>query len=750
MKALCNRVVVVLVTVLVVMSLCTSAVYGGRPIRGNNANSVTASTNHHNDNNNHDRFLQQQENDKEAEVVEEEEEQVGGEPTKDSMVEDEMVEEEENNKNDEEEEEVAVDDKEAEVEEEDDDLMDDTPMSILDIVAESRDFSTLLRALEAADLISVLGNVGNGTSTFEPVTVWAPTNDAFDEAEIDFLFESEWSKHLQSVLLYHVTAGSFESSDLKVGQTIETFLDNNQLNVTSIEPLQINNGVFVSSPNITARNGIIHVIDSVLLPEFVEFNVVELMEVASDQFSTLVELIELAGLNQTLSRGVFTVFAPTNEAVSTFLLLLQLNLLMVHLFLITRTLHVFFHFSSFSNKKFAKLPQEDYDSLLDPENIDILRDILMYHVSPGLAYADGVQVGDQASTVQGSPLEVTSTEGGMVLMGSTNVVAADILASNGVIHAIDTVLIPPDVEEVADDESPATAAEEGDEEGDATEANDNNTTTTAIGALDLARWVFLGENYSTLNGLLETTGLTEALSGDGPLTLMAPNNAAFEALPDVAKYAEPEWYAHLYDILLYHIVPGAVLSEDLSQGMEALTAVGENITITSISPVTINENSVVVDPDNELTNGVAHGVDAVLLPPSATFKIVDIVDSSPFFRQLLDLVVAAGLGDVLGGSGPFTLFAPTNNAVGRLDEETIAFLTSEEGIPELQRLLQYHIVPGIILSDDVADGQMFTTLEGQMLTLTEAGDETYMINDAQILDRDILASNGVIHGKFVV
>lgn len=75
----------------------------------------------------------------------------------------------------------------------------------------------------------------------------------------------------------------------------------------------------------------------------------------------------------------------------------------------------------------------------------------------------------------------------------------------------------------------------------------------------------------------------------------------------------------------------------------------------------------------------------------------------------------------------------------------MATLTSEEGLPELQRILQYHVVPGIILSDDVIAGQMMTTLEGQMLTYTEDGD-SFLINDARILEGDILASNGVIHG----
>jgi len=115
-----------------------------------------------------------------------------------------------------------------------------------------------------------------------------------------------------------------------------------------------------------------------------------------------------------------------------------------------------------------------------------------------------------------------------------------------------------------------------------------------------------------------------------------------------------------------------------------------------------------------------------------------------FFEQLLGLLQTAGLEEALGGPGPFTIFAPTNNAVTMMDEDVTAVLRSPDGLQQLQETLKYHVVPGIILSDDVSPGQMFETLNGCMLTLSQEG-QSFFINDAQILDADILASNGVIH-----
>jgi Secreted and surface protein containing fasciclin-like repeats len=128
---------------------------------------------------------------------------------------------------------------------------------------------------------------------------------------------------------------------------------------------------------------------------------------ANPDFSTLVTALQAAGLVGTLQReGPFTVFAPTNAA-------------------------------------FAALPPGTVESLLRPENRAELVRILTYHVVPGLAPSSALRAGQQVATLQGSPVTVTLLEGGRIRINNANVIAADIQASNGIIHVIDAVLIPP-------------------------------------------------------------------------------------------------------------------------------------------------------------------------------------------------------------------------------------------------------------------------------------------------------------------
>ncbi len=127
--------------------------------------------------------------------------------------------------------------------------------------------------------------------------------------------------------------------------------------------------------------------------------------VANGSFTTLVAAVEAAGLVETLSgEGPFTVFAPTDEA-------------------------------------FAALPEGTLDSLLeDPE---ALAEILTYHVVSGKVLAEDVVGLDAATTVQGDDISIEVVDGGVVLNGSSNVIATDVEASNGVVHVIDTVILPP-------------------------------------------------------------------------------------------------------------------------------------------------------------------------------------------------------------------------------------------------------------------------------------------------------------------
>ena len=127
---------------------------------------------------------------------------------------------------------------------------------------------------------------------------------------------------------------------------------------------------------------------------------------------------------------------------------------------------------------------------------------------------------------------------------------------------------------------------------------------------------FAGSNpeFSTLVTALQAAGLVETLSGEGPFTVFAPTNDAFAKLPEGTIEGLLEDPKTLTSILTYHVVPGKIMSSDLSDGQSATTVQGEEIKISVDGGVMINEDTTVVSPDIEVDNGVIHVIDSVLMP----------------------------------------------------------------------------------------------------------------------------------------
>ena len=181
--------------------------------------------------------------------------------------------------------------------------------SIVDIAAGDDRFTTLVAAVTKAGLVDTLAGDGS-------FTVFAPTNEAFEDVDVDKLLQDEWGAHLTSILLYHVLGSEVFSSDLtRVGQAART-LEGSSVVVTSLDPVQINNAEVIIA-DLDADNGVIHVVDEVLLPSSATNSIADLAVGTPGIFSTLVSLLSDANLVETLSAdGPFTVFAPSNEAVS--------------------------------------------------------------------------------------------------------------------------------------------------------------------------------------------------------------------------------------------------------------------------------------------------------------------------------------------------------------------------------------------------------------------------------------------------
>lgn len=269
-----------------------------------------------------------------------------------------------------------------------------------DIVATAmgnKDFSTLVTAIKAADLVEALQGPG-------PFTVFAPTNAAFakiDQKTLDALLKNK--PLLQGVLKYHVVSGSALAADV-VKQSGWTTLAGQRIDVKAADGKVTIDGATVTATDIKCSNGVIHVIDTVIMPSTIDI-VATAMQ--AGKFKTLCAALEAAGLASTLQgEGPFTVFAPTDEA-------------------------------------FAKLPAGTVENLLKPENKAKLTAVLTYHVVPGRLFSDKVVASKTLKTVQGQEIAI-SVKDGKAMADKATIIKTDIDASNGVVHVIDAVLMPAD------------------------------------------------------------------------------------------------------------------------------------------------------------------------------------------------------------------------------------------------------------------------------------------------------------------
>lgn len=268
---------------------------------------------------------------------------------------------------------------------------------IVDTAVSAGQFNTLVAAVKAADLVETLKGEG-------PFTVFAPTDEAFaaiPEEDLAALLKPEAKDQLTSILLYHVVSGEV-TSDKVVELTGATTVNGQRADIKVEDGKVMLDGATVVTTDIKCDNGVIHVIDAVILPE--SRNLPE-VATAAEKFSTLLAAVKAAGLVDALSGDEpLTVFAPTDEA-------------------------------------FAALPAGTVESLLKPENTDQLKSILTYHVVSGRVYSDQAVEAGKAATLQGNEVMI-KVDGETATVNDATLLKTDIDASNGVIHVIDKVLIP--------------------------------------------------------------------------------------------------------------------------------------------------------------------------------------------------------------------------------------------------------------------------------------------------------------------
>lgn len=485
-------------------------------------------------------------------------------------------------------------------------------------------------------------------------------------------------------------------------------------------------------------------------------NIVEIA-VADGRFTTLVAAVEAAGLAETLTgEGPFTVFAPTDDA-------------------------------------FAALPEGTVEGLLD--DIPALTDVLLYHVVAGAVDAETVVGLDSATTVQGSNISVEVRDGSVFLNDNVQVIITDIQASNGIIHVIDSVLLPSADDEMMMEEeetmvnirvahfSPDTPAVDVFVNGEA--AIEELAFPTITG------WIELPAGSYELAVAPAGAGIESAAIGPANFDLPAGAYITVAAIGSLeAGTLGPQVLVENYSeiaegnarVSVFHAIEDAPAVDVLANGNAAITQLaypgefGDNDGLFTLDvpagtydfqvvPSGETEPVVLDLPGTELAAGSHYFVAAVgtLASPDVTLavtstedmmgdmameeemgnSIVDIAVADGRFTTLVAAVEAAGLAETLSGEGPFTVFAPTDDAFAALPEGTVESLLND--IPALTDILLYHVVDGAVLAETVVTLDSATTLQGSDVSITVNDDGVFLNDTVQVIITDIEADNGVIH-----
>jgi uncharacterized surface protein with fasciclin (FAS1) repeats len=458
------------------------------------------------------------------------------------------------------------------------------PKTILATAQGVADLSSLVAAVQFAsennDLVNLLGNPGT-------LTVFAPSNAAFDKLAValtgnanakaaDILVAAN-KPLVRTVLQYHVLTSKVNAAQIPFGKAITPAAGGIfKIDLVNAKPVITdgrNNKANITSTDIEASNGVVHLVDGVLLPA--NKTIVEMASAATPEFTSLVAALGFASNNGDLvtllsSTGPFTVFAPTNAA-----------------------------FDALAKELTGNANAVATDILV-PANKDLVRSVLQYHVLASRVLAADIPVGKAITSAGGGIFKIDIVGGTPVITDGSNrkanIVKTDVLTSNGVIHFVDKVILPADKTIV---QTAIASAPEF---------------TSLVAALQFA---------SNDNDLITT------LSGAGPFTAFAPTNAAFDALAKeltgnanavAADILVPANKEVVRNALLYHVVSARVLKADiaLNAPIQPLLAGKTFIIGAAASGVAItdgrNRVANIVATDVLNSNGVIHVIDKVILP----------------------------------------------------------------------------------------------------------------------------------------
>ena len=429
--------------------------------------------------------------------------------------------------------------------------------TLLDIAYYDGEFSTWVKAVNAAELDNLL-------TLHSPFTVLAPTDAAFAKLpNSDQLFAD--SVQLRQLVLYHMVAGYLPAEQLATTTSQRSALGEPFTLRLLGDVLTVNDVAIVTRQDLAASNGVLHGIDTVLLPpalhgyDYVKPQTTEAgsllaLAAADPDCDHFVSEVETVGLEHLLNqKGPFTIFLPVDGV-----------------------------FEAESAK----------DAGQRHANHDVMKQTMLYHIVLGDFASAEIATQATLQTALGKPLSVTVENGETILNGMARIVSSDKFASNGVIHMIDTMLSVPEGEYATAVHRPV-----------------DSTTNTLVDVLATT------PSLTTFYDEVAMAGLETLLNKHGDFTVFAPSNAAFAALaPDVMTTCMVN-HVWLKQMTLLHIIPGYYSSLDLAAGIELTTALGETVTLRMDNgSILLNESVRLTVTDLPADNGVIHIIDTVLVP----------------------------------------------------------------------------------------------------------------------------------------
>uniref|UniRef100_K7F9B3 Periostin n=1 Tax=Pelodiscus sinensis TaxID=13735 RepID=K7F9B3_PELSI len=495
---------------------------------------------------------------------------------------------------------------------------------------------------------------GGGSYTF-----FAPSNEAWEllDREIHSNLIDNVNIELYNALHNHMINKRMLTKDLKNGLMLVSMYNDQQLfinhypnGVVTVNCARIIHG------NQIATNGVVHVIDRVLTPAGTTIQ--DFLEAEDDVSSFRAAAITSDVLDTLGKPGHYTLFAPTNEA-------------------------------------FEKLPRGVLERIMGDKVAS--EALVKFHILNSLQCSEAIMGGAVYETLEGNTVEVGCDGESLTINGVKMVKRKDIVTTNGVIHLIDSVLIPNSAKQV----------------------------------IELA-----GEQQTTFTDLMAQLGLASSLRPEGRYTLLIPLNGAFS--DDILRMDQ----RRLKIILQNHILKTKIGLGELYNGQKVETLGGKVLRIFVYRTAVCVENSCMVRGSKEGRNGVIHIFRQIIKPAEKSLR--ELLKNDKRFSIFFSLVKDADLDAILSEPGEWTLFVPTNDAFKGLSDEERETLKRDKNA--LKTILLYHLTKGVNIGNGVEPGvtNILKTVQGSKLFLKMVND-TLLVNELKSKESDLMATNGVIH-----